>query len=547
MPGFFGLGSSKDTSSAESVVPPPTPGAENRSAVPPTIDLTELNLDRAVGQQLPEALAKKICGVCIGQPDEHLLTLVVTDPSEVSIYDLIDIGTEHKFKVQLLGGDESQIKLAQEWIYHVSEARYNEPWTQWMATKRLESASVSLTQANSSAATEVTGQAVSAADKILKEAIAVGASDIHLECFSSGLTVRYRQDGLLRIVDEYSDMALTDAIVKRMKIMAQMDITQGRVTQGGRISIEVGGKGYDLRVSIVPVPDGESVVLRVLNKGAFSTTLADLGLQPEQLQRFKKFIAHPHGLILTCGPTGSGKSTTLYASLKSIQRPDRKILTVEDPIEYQMPGIIQVQVNTAPKEVERRVTFASALREFLRHDPDVILVGEIRDEETARISVQAALTGHLVLSTIHTNDAVGIINRLKDQNVKPYLISSTLIGGMAQRLIRRVCKACAQPVKADDEQLAILERFEIDRSGLMAGTGCEVCRGTGFKGRVGLYEVLTLTDELKELIERDATVLQLTTLARQQGMKSLLEDGLSKAAQGLVTLEEVQRVCMMDL
>lgn len=509
----------------------------------PKVDLSDFELDRSIGHKLPEVIAKKVQGVCIGQPDEHLLTLVVTDPTEVSIYDLVDISTGHEFKAQLLAGDETQIRLAQEWIYRISEARASEPWKQWVATKNLETASLSLTQSHSSSSAEVTGQAVSAADKIIKEAIAMGASDIHLECFSTGMCVRYRQDGLLRIVDEYSDLTLSDAIVKRLKIMAQMDITSGRITQGGRISIEIGGRGYDLRVSVVPVPNGESLVLRVLNKGAFNTTLSDLGLEPDQLQRFKKFIGRPHGLLLTCGPTGSGKSTTLYASLKSIQRPDRKILTIEDPIEYQMPGIIQVQVNTAPKELEKRLTFASALREFLRHDPDVILVGEIRDEETAHISIQAALTGHLVLSTIHTNDAVGIINRLKDQKVKPYLIASTLIGGVAQRLIRRVCSHCAQQIEASSEQVELLQRFSLPHDQLMKGTGCQHCRDSGYKGRVGLYEVLTMDEELRELVEIEATVRQLTAAARAQGMKSLLEDGLRKASCGLVTIEEVLRVC----
>jgi type II secretory ATPase GspE/PulE/Tfp pilus assembly ATPase PilB-like protein len=513
----------------------------------PTVNLREIELDREVGLLLPESLARKVSGICLGRVDEHLLTLVVADPSEVSIYDLVEMATDHRYKAQLLGGDASDIELAQEWVYRVADSRRSETWKSWLETKKFSGQSVNLNQNRASSSVEVNGLAVERAEKYLVEGISAGASDIHLETFETGLVVRYRQDGVLRVVDECTDLELADAIVKRLKIMAQMDITQSRVTQGGRISLDIGGRGFDLRVSILPVPAGQSVVLRVLNKGSFSVTLNDLGLPSAQLERYQWFINHPHGLILTCGPTGAGKSTTLYASLKSIQRPDRKLLTIEDPIEYQMPGIIQVQVNTAPKESERRVTFASAMREFLRHDPDVILVGEIRDEETAHISVQAALTGHLVLSTIHTNDSVGIINRLRDQGIKPYLISSTLIGGVAQRLVRRICSNCSQPFQPSEMQMRRLEKHALPSQQLRQGKGCDQCRQTGFKGRIGLYEILTVTDEIRELVERDGTALQISQTARQQGMISLLEDGLSKAAAGLVSLDEVERVCMMDL
>lgn len=516
------------------------------SEQPPRVNLRALPLDRDVGRLLPEAVANKIVGICVGQPDDKTLALVVSDPGEISYYELVDLGTQHQFKAQMLGGDEEDILLAQEWIYRVGRARESESWQEWLETKKFENQSISVGKTGTGSSGEVTGEAVSRADKILKEAISYGASDIHLESYESGMVIRYRQDGVLRTIDEIGSPELADAIVKRLKIMAQMDITSGRVTQGGRISLEVGGKAFDLRVSILPVPSGESVVLRVLSKGDFKTTLADLGLDDAQLRRYQWFIDHPHGLILTCGPTGAGKSTTLYASLKSIQRPDRKLLTVEDPIEYQMPGITQVQVNTAPKDLERRVTFASALREFLRHDPDVILVGEIRDEETAHICVQAALTGHLVLSTIHTNDAVGIINRLKDQQVKPYLIASTLVGGVAQRLIRRVCQQCAQRVEPTASQRELLNTMKQADLPLTAGTGCEACRNTGFRGRVGLYEVLTISDEIRELIERDGTALQIRAAARQQGMTSLLEDGLRKVERGLVSLDEVLRVCASE-
>lgn len=511
------------------------------------VQLSSLSLDRSVGQRLPEALAHKISGVCIGQPDEQTLELAVADAGEISYYEMVEMGTQHRYRARLVQAEEAEIALAHEWIYRVPKAREDESWQQWMQSKRYQNQSLSVAQSGSTTVSEVTGEVVDRADRILKEAISLGASDIHLETYESGLVVRYRQDGVLQTADEIADLGLADAVIKRLKIMASMDITQGRVTQGGRISIEVAGRAFDLRVSILPVPAGESVVLRLLNKGAFNITLADLGLRPADQERYQWFIDHPHGLVLTSGPTGAGKTTTLYASLKSIQRPDRKLLTVEDPIEYQMPGIIQVQVNTAPRDQERRVTFASALREFLRHDPDVILVGEIRDEETAHTCVQAALTGHLVLSTIHTNDAVGIVSRLKDQGVKPYLIAATLVGGVAQRLIRRTCAQCAAPVEATPQQKVLLEKYSLPADQLRAGRGCTACRNTGYRGRLGIYEVLTITDAIRDLIEREGTSQQIRAVARADGMTSLLEDGLFKASQGLVNLAEVTRVCALEV
>jgi type II secretory ATPase GspE/PulE/Tfp pilus assembly ATPase PilB-like protein len=331
--------------------------------------------------------------------------------------------------------------------------------------------------------------------------------------------------------------------------MAKIDVTQERINQGGRISINVGDSDYDLRVSVVPVPAGQSIVMRILNKGDFKTSLADLGFSETQLKLYRQLIHHPHGMILTCGPTGSGKSTTLFASLNEIVRPDRKVMTVEDPIEYRVPGVVQVQVNSAPRETDKRVTFANSLREFLRQDPDVILVGEIRDEETANVSVQAALTGHLLLSTLHTNDAIGAINRMKQMKVEPFLLASTILGVVSQRLVRRTCSDCAQPVQASPEDLELFERRGIaaDQVELREGPGCSKCRRTGFRGRVGIFEMLPITERIQDLIERDATKMEIFKQARLEGMRSLLDDGLEKVAKGIITLSEVQRVCKLDL
>ncbi len=515
----------------------------------PYLDLRGFELSREAGKLLRKDISLKIEGVCVGSPDEGHLTVVCSDPDETYIYDLIELSTENRCKATLLRGDAESIRLAIEYIYDVPAALQDEPWVNWLESKKFSGTSLGLVGAGEGQdhSVEVTGAAVEMADTVIKEAISSKASDIHLEAFEEGLIIRYRMDGVLRVVNQITELPLARAVVKRLKVMAKMDITQDRACQGGRISVQVGDFGYDLRVSIVPVAAGESVVMRLLNKGAFSTELTDLGLAEQQLARYQHMIDAPFGLILTCGPTGSGKSTTLYASLKSIARPDRKILTVEDPVEYQMPGIIQVQVNTAPKDPSRRVTFSTALREFLRQDPDVILVGEIRDQETAEIAVQAALTGHLVLSTIHTNDAVGVVNRLKDMGVPSYLIASTLLGSVAQRLVRRLCPDCKTKHEPSPEEIALFRRSGLEPGPTYRAVGCDRCRSTGYKGRVGLYEVMVNSDTMREQIEREETALQLSSTAKSRGMIPLLVDGLNKALSGLTSLDEIKRVCRDDL
>jgi type IV pilus assembly protein PilB len=282
--------------------------------------------------------------------------------------------------------------------------------------------------------------------------------------------------------------------------------------------------------------------MRILNKGAFNYSLKDLGFVDNTLDHYRELLTRPYGMILVSGPTGSGKSTTLYASLKEICRPDRKLLTVEDPIEYEMPGISQVQVNLSPREQEKKVTFAKVLREFLRQDPDVILVGEIRDRETAAISVQAALTGHLLLSTIHTNDAVGIVTRLKDMGIEPYLVGSVLVGGIAQRLVRKVCSNCKYEVPVTKTDQDRFDRFGIPVTSLYEGRGCDACHNYGYRGRVAIYEILTVTAEIGELISSGANASEIKRLAIDRGMKLLVHDALVKAAAGIITKAEVNRV-----
>lgn len=508
-------------------------------------DLATHILDRELGRLIPETVAKSIQGVIIGRPNSNELTVAVKDPTEIHIYDHISLATQGEYRAKLLKADARYIDLAIEYIYHATQFSQI-PWVEWLERKSFEDEAlvVANPMADSAlAGDDIRSSIIDQVDRLIKEAISVGASDIHMETYEEGMEVRYRIDGQLHQINNFP-VSEASAMVKRLKIMANMDIAQERVTAGGRISLKVKGQELDLRVSIVPVPAGESVVMRLLKKGAFHLTLKDLGFSDHTLNKFETILSQPYGMILVCGPTGSGKSTTLYASLKQIQRPDRKLLTVEDPIEYQMPGICQVQVNMTPREEEKKVTFARVLREFLRQDPDVILVGEIRDKETAAISVQAALTGHLLLSTIHTNDSVGIVARLTDMSVEPFLIGSTLLGGLAQRLARRICPDCRDEIPVTDELKRIWEKEGVHLPPRMfKGMGCQKCHHTGHRGRVGLYELLEITTDVRNLINRAALEEELRAVAAQQDFRPLYYDGLVKVSEGRVSLEEVQRVC----
>ncbi|MBT9585388.1 Flp pilus assembly complex ATPase component TadA [bacterium] len=510
------------------------------------VDLSQVMLTMDVGGLIPEAVAKSIQGIPYLLEADGQLLVACKDPTEVHIYDHVNMATQGKYKPKLMRAPATQIDLAIEFYYRRNKYADTSPWNEWLERKSFETEELQVANPMADVAygvDEITSPIIAAVDKLVKEAISVGASDIHMESYESGLDLRYRIDGELHHIDKIS-MTEASAMVKRLKVMANMDIAQERVTQGGRISLKIGGQEFDLRVSVVPVPAGESVVMRILKKGSFNLTLNDLGFQKETQEKFDKILSQPYGMILVCGPTGSGKSTTLYASLKQIQRPDRKLLTVEDPIEYQMAGICQVQVNNAPREEEKKVTFARVLREFLRQDPDVILVGEIRDTETAAISVQAALTGHLLLSTIHTNDSVGIVARLMDMDVEPFLIGSTLLGGLAQRLARKICTQCRDEVPVTDELKKIFDKEGMQIPPRMfRGTGCKRCHNSGYRGRVGLYELMEVTPDVRALINRRALEEEIRKAVELTDFRTLYVDGLEKVAQGFVSLEEVQRVC----
>jgi len=370
---------------------------------------------------------------------------------------------------------------------------------------------------------------------LLTEAIKAGASDIHIEPYEDRLVVRFRVDGVLREVLE-PRRAVAPLLVSRIKVMARLDIAEKRVPQDGRIGLRIAGRAVDVRVSTMPSAHGERVVLRLLDKQAGKLDLSHLGLAERDLPRWREAISKPHGIVLVTGPTGSGKTTTLYAALAELNDRRRNIMTVEDPVEYYLDGIAQTQVNS---KVD--MTFARGLRAILRQDPDVVMVGEIRDLETAEIGVQASLTGHMVFSTLHTNSAVGAITRLRDMGVEPFLLSSSLVAILAQRLIRKVCLECREPYQAPASECEMLGADPANPPTLYHAKGCEHCNHTGYTGRSGIYELITVDAPLRELIHDGESELAMNQLARQQG-PSLTQDGYQKVLDGQTTLEEVLRV-----
>jgi general secretion pathway protein E len=376
---------------------------------------------------------------------------------------------------------------------------------------------------------------------LLESALAADASDIHIEPFEDSLRVRYRVDGLL-YDQEAPPRRLQAALTSRIKIMAEMNIAERRLPQDGRIRVTAtGGRRVDIRVSTVPTIHGESIVMRLLDRSSVFLPFDRLGFAPAAARGFEALIHRPHGIVLVTGPTGSGKTTTLYAALDKINRPDLKIITVEDPVEYQLKGINQIPVR--PKI---GLSFASGLRHIVRQDPDVIMVGEIRDLETAEIAIQAALTGHLVFSTLHTNDAPGAVTRLQDMGCEPYLVSSVLSGVLAQRLVRRVCQACRAPDHPEPTTLLALGVTDAAGVELFHGKGCDDCRGTGYRGRTGIYELFRITEDARSLIVRKAPAGEIRRLAVAQGMVTLREDAWAKACAGLTTVQEILRVTQED-
>jgi len=469
-----------------------------------------------------------------GKQENKSLTVIMANPFDYYTLDAIRLATQKKIHVLL--GEESKILEAIERSYGTGGSSMEKIIEDMESIPDYQEGDEENVDQLRDMASE--GPVIRLVNLIITRAIERRASDIHLEPFEDNFRVRYRIDGVLHDV-ESPPKRLQAAIISRVKIMAKLNIAERRLPQDGRIMLRVKGKEIDFRVSTVPTIHGESIVLRILDKSSIVLDILKLGFARDTLDTFQELIDHPHGIILVTGPTGSGKTTTLYCALQKINSPDKKIITVEDPVEYQLKGINQIQVKPAIN-----LTFANALRSIVRQDPDVILIGEIRDSETAEIAIHSALTGHLVLSTLHTNDAPSAITRLINMGMEDYLLSSTIIGILAQRLVRAACPHCQVPYTPDP---AVLHEMKMDgvnpeEMKIFDVKGCSQCGNTGYWGRFGIYELLRVTEDIQRLImeKKDANVIK--DQARKSGMRTLREDGWQKVREGTTTVSEVLRV-----
>ncbi|MDI6736806.1 MAG: ATPase, T2SS/T4P/T4SS family [bacterium] len=478
---------------------------------------------------IPETMCRRYQLICINKVKQRLI-LAMENPLDVFAIDDVRLRMGCVVEPVLsYGGD---IKKAIIKVYGESS------WQDLINKVEEEKVNVVKEEGKEETAVVIDAPLIKLVDQIIAQAVERKASDIHIEPFERDLKVRYRIDGIMQEVMSLS-MELQPSITSRIKIMASLNITEKRLPQDGRIMLKVGNKDIDLRVAVVPTISGEDVVLRILDRKSVLINFEQIGFPPDIEVKFKQEIKRTTGIILVTGPTGSGKSTTLYAILNTLNSITKKIVTIEDPVEYYLHGINQVQVN--PKV---GLTFAVGLRAFFRQDPDIMMVGEVRDVETARVAIEAALTGHLVVSTLHTNDAPSAVTRLIEMNIEPFLVASSINCVLAQRLVRKICPYCKITIDPYPELLKVFDEFGISTSNinLAQGTGCSQCNNTGYKGRMGLYELMIMSPEIEKLVLSRATAKELLGVAKTQGLKTLKEDGLIKVTQGVTTLEEVLRV-----
>ncbi len=493
------------------------------------VDLSEAQIDPAAAALLPETLARRYRALPIGERDGKLL-VAMSDPANV--YALDDIRAITNRDVQPVVATASDVEQA------ISRFSQIDGQVEQLASEAA-SALEGEDQEDLEAAVE-DAPIVKLVNAIMTQAVADRASDVHIEPHEKDVRIRFRVDGVLHEAMPRTPKAIQNGLISRLKVMADINIAEKRIPQDGRITMKVGGRQLDLRVATLPTVWGEKVVIRILDKTQALIKLEDLGFLDDAYKRYEAAFRKPYGAILVTGPTGSGKSTTLYATLNILNSDDRNIITVEDPVEYRLAGVNQIQVN--PKA---GLTFASALRSILRADPDIVLIGEIRDRETAMIAVEAALTGHLVLSTLHTNDAPSAITRLIEMDVETFLVASAIDCVVAQRLARKLCERCKEAYRPDPAELleagyAEWQVPEIEQ--LFRPVGCTSCAKTGYRGRIGLYEVMPMTEEIERLTVERASSDEIKAIAIQQGMQTLKQDGLEKARMGLTSIEEVARV-----
>jgi len=504
------------------------------------VDLTEITIPKAVIELVPESVARENVVIPL-ELDGTMLKLITADPTN---YEAIQ-------KLQfILNKDIVPVLAIQDQIQEAINRNYGQTETESVDSMLVEftDTAIEFTQTESisqmAAADDSDAPVVRLVNLIIQEAINLRASDIHVEPFADRVRVRYRIDGVL-VERDAAPRRLLAPLLSRIKIMGSIDISEKRRPQDGRIKMTVHGRHFDLRVSLLPSVHGQSVVMRILDRGNIQVNIRDLGFSEDDYMRFQQIIKRPNGIFLVTGPTGSGKTTTLYSALNELNRPDRKIITAEDPVEYYLPGINQVEVKHGIG-----LDFARIIRAMLRQAPNIILVGEIRDKETAEIAVQASLTGHLVFSTLHTNDAPSAVTRLADIGVPPFLIASSVIAIMAQRLVRVNCPKCKEPYQpqASEIKAAGITSEQLSKANFMKGRGCNHCRQTGYRGRQGIFELMRMTSVIRELTFAQAPTQEIRRKARSVGgLKSLLEDGILKALRGSTTLDEVLSTCHAEV
>jgi type IV pilus assembly protein PilB len=495
----------------------------------PVMKLEGIKIKPEILDLIPETMAKKFSIIPLFRI-EHELTCAISDPTEIHILDLIR--SETGYKVMPVIATYGDIARAIDKYYLKKiEASITE------AAKDSEQMGISRVEIEELKRAGVDLPTVKIVDRFLIEAVEDGASDIHVEPREHALFVRFRVDGILSEFSTYP-LKMHPAIVSRIKILSSLDISERQKPQDGRIQIKIDEKEIDIRVSTLPTYFGEKVVMRLLNRSSVQVKIEDLGFSERNLALFNAMIQEPYGIVLVTGPTGSGKTTTLYAALNEVNSVEKNIITVEDPIEYQLPIVNQVQVN-----LKKDLTFANALRSILRQDPDIIMIGEIRDPETASIAAESALTGHLVFSTLHTNDAPSSITRLVDMGVEPFLLSPSLIGIVAQRLVRRICPHCKEAYEPTTSELSSVGLYSaMEELTFYKGDGCEACKGSGYKGRTGIHEVLAIDGPIRELITNKASLGMIREEAARKGFKDMRFDGLKKVIAGITSSEELLRV-----
>ncbi|HZZ78059.1 MAG TPA: ATPase, T2SS/T4P/T4SS family [Gemmataceae bacterium] len=500
------------------------------------VNLSEIAIPPAVVEMVPESVARENAILPLAK-EEDSLKVVVSDPNDLDTLDKLRFILNCKVDIAL--APREHIVDAINRHYGQTEGESADSMLQEFTDTAID---FTETVESSDSATEVVDETsapiVRLVQLIISEAVQLRASDIHVEPFEDRVRVRYRIDGVL-VERDAAPRRLLGAILSRIKILGKIDIAERRRPQDGRIKVTVGEKELDLRVSVLPTNHGQSVVMRILDKDSIRVGLRQLGLSEDDFRNFNQLVRRPNGIILVTGPTGSGKTTTLYAALNDLNRPDRKIITAEDPVEYYLPGINQVQVSHGIG-----LDFARIIRSMLRQAPNVILVGEMRDSETAEMGIQASLTGHLVFSTLHTNDAPGAVTRMVDMGVPSYLVASSVIAILAQRLVRVVCTKCKQPYMPTDAVLeaAGIRREIAEKAHFMKGKGCGNCQRSGYRGRIGIYELLLMKSKIRELAFKGVSTQELRKVAMANGMKTLYQDGMIKAMKGITSIEEVFRV-----